>query len=157
MGFVDWATYILINVTSFFVAMMQWILALPITMVLFCLFIVVSVVVLWIWALIDCLRSKKDTAEKLLWIVIILFFPFIGALLYLLIGTRGGTKMKKHKGKKLLRSKRNRLLGGVCAGIGKYLDIDPTVVRLVWVLLSLASLGTGLLVYLIAWILIPEA
>ncbi|MDA1196797.1 MAG: PspC domain-containing protein [Nanoarchaeota archaeon] len=64
--------------------------------------------------------------------------------------------MTKHQGKKLVRSKKNKLLGGVCAGVGKYLDIDPTVVRLVWVLLSLASMGTGVLVYLIAWILIPE-
>jgi phage shock protein PspC (stress-responsive transcriptional regulator) len=136
--------------------MMQWIFAFPTMMVLFCLFIALFVVVFWVWAFIDCLRSKRDPAEKLLWIVIILFFPLIGALLYLLVGTRGGTKMTKHKGKKLVRSKRNRLLGGVCAGVGKYLGIDPTVVRLVWVLLSLASLGTGVLIYLIAWILIPE-
>jgi phage shock protein PspC (stress-responsive transcriptional regulator) len=48
------------------------------------------------------------------------------------------------------------MLGGVCTGIGSHLDIDPTVVRLVWVALTLLSLGTGILVYLIAWVLIPE-
>lgn len=132
------------------------IIALPLWIICFVLFIVLFAIVFWFWAFIDCLTSKKDTLEKLLWVVIILMFPFIGALLYLFIGTRGGTKMTKHQGKKLVRSKKNKLLGGVCAGVGKYLDIDPTVVRLVWVLLSLASMGTGVLVYLIAWILIPE-
>ncbi len=48
------------------------------------------------------------------------------------------------------------MLGGVCAGIGIHLDVDPTVIRLVWVALTLLSLGTGILVYLAAWILMPE-
>ena len=48
------------------------------------------------------------------------------------------------------------MIGGVCAGIGEYYDTDPTVIRLVWVALTLLSLGTGLLVYLVAWFLIPE-
>ncbi|MCK9630693.1 MAG: PspC domain-containing protein [Methanoregula sp.] len=58
--------------------------------------------------------------------------------------------------KKLYRPLHGRMLGGVCTGIGSHLDIDPTVVRLVWVALTLLSLGTGILVYLIAWVLIPE-
>ena len=134
--------------------MLQWIITFPIWIILFCLFIALAAIVLWLWALVDCLQSKKDPLEKLLWVVVILFFPFLGALLYLILGTRT-RKMKKHKGK-LLRTKRNKMLGGVCAGIGKYLGVDPTVIRLIWVLLSLASLGTGILIYLIAWILIPE-
>jgi len=48
------------------------------------------------------------------------------------------------------------MLGGVCAGIGIHLDTDPTVIRLIWAALTLLSLGTGILVYLIAWFLIPE-
>jgi phage shock protein C len=56
----------------------------------------------------------------------------------------------------LFRPKLGRMLGGVCAGIGAYLDIDPTVIRLIWAALTLLSLGTGVLVYLIAWVLIPE-
>jgi phage shock protein PspC (stress-responsive transcriptional regulator) len=58
--------------------------------------------------------------------------------------------------KRLYRTKNERMLGGVCGGIGRALDIDPTVIRLVWVLLTLVSLGTGILFYIIAWILIPE-
>lgn len=58
--------------------------------------------------------------------------------------------------KKLVRSKTNRMLCGVCGGVGEYLNVDPTIVRLIWVLCSMASCGTGLLVYIIAAIVIPE-
>jgi phage shock protein PspC (stress-responsive transcriptional regulator) len=56
---------------------------------------------------------------------------------------------------KLYRSKSNRIIAGVCGGIGEYLGIDPTLIRLLWVLFSL-SIGAGLLAYIIAWIIIPE-
>lgn len=45
---------------------------------------------------------------------------------------------------------------GVCAGIGEYLTIDPTVIRLLWVIFSIASFGTGLIAYIIAALVIPE-
>lgn len=58
--------------------------------------------------------------------------------------------------KRLYRSKNERILGGVCGGLGDHLNVDPTVIRLIWAVISLLSLGTGLLIYIIAWILIPE-
>jgi phage shock protein C len=58
--------------------------------------------------------------------------------------------------KRLYRSKNDRMLGGVCAGLGEHFDIDPTVIRLVWAVITVLSIGTGVLVYIIAWILIPE-
>ena len=58
--------------------------------------------------------------------------------------------------KKLYRSKKEKILGGVCSGIGEYLDADPTIIRLAWILLTLLSLGVGIIAYLIAWIIIPE-
>ena len=58
--------------------------------------------------------------------------------------------------KKLVRSKANRMLCGVCGGIGEYLNVDPTIVRLIWLLCSVASCGTGLLVYIVAAIVIPQ-
>ena len=58
--------------------------------------------------------------------------------------------------KKLVRSKVNRMLCGVCGGIGEYLNVDPTIVRLIWLLCSVASCGTGLLIYIVAAIVIPE-
>lgn len=59
--------------------------------------------------------------------------------------------------KQLKRSLQNRKICGVCGGIGEYLNIDPTVVRLIWVVVSLASCGTGLLAYIIAAIVMPES
>jgi phage shock protein PspC (stress-responsive transcriptional regulator) len=58
--------------------------------------------------------------------------------------------------KRLYRSRNERMLGGVCAGLGEHFDIDPTVVRLVWAVITVLSIGTGVLVYILAWILIPE-
>lgn len=58
--------------------------------------------------------------------------------------------------KRLYRSRINRKLFGVCGGIGEYFNIDPTVVRLAWLLLFFAW-GTGLLLYIIAAIVMPEA
>ena len=58
-------------------------------------------------------------------------------------------------GKKLYRSRKSRVLCGVCGGIGEYLNIDPTLVRLLAVLLGCS--GTGILVYIIAAIIIPDS
>lgn len=58
--------------------------------------------------------------------------------------------------RKLMRSSTNRTICGVCGGIGEYLNIDPTLVRLVWLLCSLVSCGTGLIVYIAAALIIPE-
>jgi len=58
--------------------------------------------------------------------------------------------------KRLTRSK-DKMIAGVLAGIGDYFDIDPTVVRIVYVVLSIASIGfPGLFAYLIMWAIIPE-
>jgi len=58
--------------------------------------------------------------------------------------------------KKLTRS-RDKMVAGVLGGLGNYFDIDPTVVRIVYVVLSLISIGfPGLIAYLIMWAIIPE-
>jgi phage shock protein C len=58
--------------------------------------------------------------------------------------------------KKLLRSS-NRILAGVCGGIAGYLNIDPTVIRVLYLVLSMFTVGfPGLLLYIILWIMIPE-
>lgn len=56
--------------------------------------------------------------------------------------------------KRLYRSKTNSMLGGVCAGLGTYLEIDPTIVRLIFILLLFAP-GPGLIIYILLWILLP--
>jgi len=58
--------------------------------------------------------------------------------------------------KRLYRSKKERMLGGVCAGLGEHLDIDPTVIRLILAVVTLLSFGTGTIIYILAWIIIPE-
>lgn len=56
---------------------------------------------------------------------------------------------------RLYRSKDERMLFGVCGGFGTYFDMDPTLVRLVFVLLTLAT-GIGLVIYLIMAIITPQ-
>ncbi len=58
--------------------------------------------------------------------------------------------------KNLTRSKSNRMIAGVCAGLGDYLNIDPTVIRLLFVLGFFTFNGAMLLVYLIMAIVTPE-
>ena len=57
--------------------------------------------------------------------------------------------------KRLYRSGKEKILGGVCGGLGEYFDVDPTLIRLLWILFVFAF-GTGILAYLIAWIIIPR-
>jgi phage shock protein C len=58
--------------------------------------------------------------------------------------------------KRLVRTRKGRLLAGVCSGIAEYVGIDVTVVRLVFVALGVVTFGLGVLIYLAAWIVIPE-
>ncbi|MDE6662617.1 MAG: PspC domain-containing protein [Lachnospiraceae bacterium] len=57
--------------------------------------------------------------------------------------------------KKLKRSGSNRMICGVCGGLGEYLNVDPTVIRILWVFCAFA-LGSGILAYIIAAIIMPE-
>ncbi len=58
--------------------------------------------------------------------------------------------------KRLYRSSTNKMLCGVCGGLAEYFDFDPTIIRLGVALLSLFSLGTGIIAYIIAAIIIPK-
>jgi len=58
--------------------------------------------------------------------------------------------------RRLYRSNANRMIAGVCGGIAEYLNVDPTLIRLGFVLLTLAS-GTGILLYLVMAIVVPRA
>ena len=57
--------------------------------------------------------------------------------------------------KKIYRSRTNSMIAGVCGGVGEYLNVDPTILRVVAVLLIFAD-GIGLLAYLIGWVVIPR-
>lgn len=56
--------------------------------------------------------------------------------------------------KKLYRNKENKMLAGVCSGIAEYVNIDPTIIRLIWALIALT--GTGVVAYLVCALIIPE-
>ena len=58
--------------------------------------------------------------------------------------------------KKLTLSENNKKIAGVCGGIGEYFNIDPTIVRILWIAGIFLSLGTGVLAYLLCWFLIPN-
>jgi phage shock protein PspC (stress-responsive transcriptional regulator) len=58
--------------------------------------------------------------------------------------------------KALRRSRTDRRIGGVCGGIGEYFGIDPNAVRLIWIVATVFTMGIGVLLYLLAWLLIPE-
>jgi phage shock protein C len=60
--------------------------------------------------------------------------------------------------KRLMRSSVDVKIAGVCGGIAEYMDVDPTVVRLVWVLVSFfTGIVPGLIAYLVAWLVMPQA
>ena len=60
------------------------------------------------------------------------------------------------KDKRLIKSFSNRMISGVCGGIGEYFNIDPTVIRLIWAILTFCGFGSGILIYIIAAIVLPE-
>lgn len=60
------------------------------------------------------------------------------------------------EGKKLYRSRTDRMVAGVCGGLAQYLGIDPVLVRLVFALLIVFGVGSPLLIYLILAIVMPE-
>ena len=58
--------------------------------------------------------------------------------------------------RKLYRSRNQRMVAGVCGGLADYFDIDPTVIRLLFLILAVFG-GSGLVVYLVMWIVVPDA
>ena len=58
-------------------------------------------------------------------------------------------------GRKLYRSRDDRMIAGVCGGLGQYVSIDPTVIRVIFALLVVFGVGSGLLIYLVLMLIIP--
>ncbi len=58
--------------------------------------------------------------------------------------------------KRLMRSAVDRKIGGVCGGFAEYLDVDSTLVRLVWLVAIFVPVPLGLIAYLVAWIVMPQ-
>jgi phage shock protein C len=58
--------------------------------------------------------------------------------------------------KKLMRSTTDKMIAGVCGGLAEYFDIDPTLVRALFVIVTLLG-GSGILIYIVLWLVMPEA
>jgi phage shock protein C len=56
--------------------------------------------------------------------------------------------------KRLQRSRTEKMIGGVCGGLAEYFDIDPTIVRILWVIITALG-GTGILLYIVLWVIMP--
>ncbi len=67
-------------------------------------------------------------------------------------GTRVGSVIAR---KRLVRPREGRKIAGVCLGIAEYFDLDPTLIRLIWLVLIFGA-GTGLIAYNTGWIVMPE-
>jgi phage shock protein C len=60
-------------------------------------------------------------------------------------------------GRRLYRSERERMIGGVAGGLAEYFDLDPALVRVAWAVLVVASGGLFLILYIVMWFVVPEA
>ena len=59
--------------------------------------------------------------------------------------------------RRLYRSRRDSILGGVAGGVAEYVDVDPSIVRVVWAVLALITGGIFLLAYIVMWIVVPQS
>ncbi len=60
------------------------------------------------------------------------------------------------KGKKLYRSRSQKMLAGVCGGIAEYFEMDVSIIRILWAIITIASAGFGILIYILMIIIFPE-
>ena len=134
------------------------------------LLIIIVLFAFWVWMLIDCLQTAKLNAQqKLVWVLVIMLFNILGAFIYLfavkaadqpqVMQVEKKVKIMAQKGeevRRLYRSRKNRVIAGVCGGVAEYFSIDPVIMRLAWVFFALITMGAGIIAYIIAWIVIPE-
>ena len=59
-------------------------------------------------------------------------------------------------GQKLYLSDKDRKIAGVCGGLAEYFGIDSTIVRILWALAVMVSYGTGFILYLVFWLIVPR-
>jgi phage shock protein C len=88
-----------------------------------------------------------------------LAFPILFVLLgfVLIVASKKGRETGEPalRERRLVRAPEGRMVSGVCAGLGNFFDVDPAIVRLLWVVGSLLSLGAGVLLYLILLVVMP--
>ncbi len=58
--------------------------------------------------------------------------------------------------KQLFRSRTNRKIAGVCGGLGTFFNVDPTIIRILYIMLTIISVGIGIIAYIVMWAIVPE-
>jgi phage shock protein C len=130
---------------------------LMIIITIFSLIIIAGIIFfgIWIWSIIDCINSKMSPEKKIIWLLIIIIFNLLGTIIYFLIANKEKEENKDFQSKKRLeKSRKDKIIFGVCGGIGNYFSIDPVIIRLLFVITFFIN-GIGLLIYIIAAIIIP--
>ena len=77
-----------------------------------------------------------------------------GGQQYSATGEYAQTEKKRFRGR-LYRDRSDKLLGGVCAGIANYLNVDPAIIRLLFAIITFGGFGFGILIYIVLWIVLP--
>jgi phage shock protein PspC (stress-responsive transcriptional regulator) len=92
--------------------------------------------------------------------VVSLFFGGVGLLVYvvmwILVPEQTGAEGQPRPAKRLHLSSSDRKIAGVCGGLGEWLDVDPVLFRVAFVVLALAF-GVGILLYIVLWLVVPRA
>ena len=97
--------------------------------------------------IIHCLFSRLKPWAKFFWVLVLLFMPLIGFFLYLILINKRSFKMGRNR---ITLNKDEAIIGGVCAGLADYFDVDPVLVRLLTVLIFFMSAGSVVIAYIIA-------
>lgn len=79
----------------------------------------------------------------------------MGRAILLLLEIFAQSQSPTHMKKKLYRSSRGKILAGVCTGLGEYFDIDPVLIRALFIVALLSS-GVGIILYIVLWIIMPK-
>jgi len=66
------------------------------------------------------------------------------------------SKKQSEEYKRLYRSGKNRILAGVCSGVAEYFNLDPTLIRILWVIIVFFPPGLGIILYILFWIFVPR-
>lgn len=125
-------------------------------------FAAIALIVAGVWLLFgrldapwfDALRNAVRFVFTLAWPLALIAL----GILILVAAKRGGLGRIDVRGKRLYRSRTDRMIGGVLAGLGEYLGVDPTWLRIGYVVLGvLTGFGPAVVIYIIAMIVVPEA
>ena len=66
------------------------------------------------------------------------------------------SKTENEEYKRLYRSGKNKYIGGVCGGVAEYFNLDPTLIRILWVIIVFFPPGLGIILYILFWIFVPR-